>query len=78
VIIVVGAVVISKRRSTNIAAGTPEAAADAAAGPGPSAEPAAVEAAQDADGTSTNAAKGEDDAPADDDGKTAAETTKTT
>ena len=78
VIIVVGAVVISKRRSTNIAAGTPEAAADAAAGPGPSAEPAAVEAGQDADGTSTNAAKGEDDAPADDDGKTAAETTKTT
>ena len=78
VIIVVGAVVISKRRSTNIAAGTPEAAADAAAGPGPSAEPAAVEAGQDADGTSTNAAKGEADAPADDDGKTAAETTKTT
>src|SRR5580693_7442043 len=77
VIIVVGAVVISKRRSTNIAAGTPEAAADAAAGPGPSAEPAAVEAGQDVDGTSTNA-KGEADATADDDGKTAAETTKTT
>ena len=78
VIIVVGAVVISKRRSTNIAAGTPEAAADAAAGPGPSAEPAAVEAGQDASATSTNAAKGAADAAADDDGKTAAETTKTT
>jgi K(+)-stimulated pyrophosphate-energized sodium pump len=36
--IVVTAVVISKRRSTNIAAGTPEGAADAAAGPGPSVE----------------------------------------
>jgi K(+)-stimulated pyrophosphate-energized sodium pump len=77
VIIVVGAVVISKRRSTNIAAGTPEAAADAAAGPGPSAEPAAVEASKGA-GTSPDAAKGEADATADDDGKTAAETTKTT
>jgi K(+)-stimulated pyrophosphate-energized sodium pump len=77
VIIVVGAVVISKRRSTNIAAGTPEAAADAAAGPGPSAEPAAVEASKDA-GASSDAAKGEADATADDDGKAAAETTKTT
>jgi K(+)-stimulated pyrophosphate-energized sodium pump len=77
VIIVVGAVVISKRRSTNIAAGTPEAAADAAAGPGPSAEPAAVEASKGA-GASSDAAKGEADATADDDGKTAAETTKTT
>ncbi len=77
VIIVVGAVVISKRRSTNIAAGTPEAAADAAAGPGPSAEPAAVEASKDA-GASSDAAKGVADAAADDDGKTAAETTKTT
>jgi len=38
VIIVVGAVVISKRRSTSIAAGTPEGDADAAAGPGPSVE----------------------------------------
>ena len=77
VIIVVGAVVISKRRSTNIAAGTPEAAADAAAGPGPSAEPAAVEASKSA-GASSDAAKGGADATADDDGKTAAETTKTT
>ena len=77
VIIVVGAVVISKRRSTNIAAGTPEAAADAAAGPGPSAEPAAVEASKGA-GASSDAAKGGADATADDDGKTAAETTKTT
>jgi len=77
VIIVVGAVVISKRRSTNIAAGTPEAAADAAAGPGPSAEPAAVEASKGT-GASSDAAKGEADATADDDGKTAAETTKTT
>jgi K(+)-stimulated pyrophosphate-energized sodium pump len=77
VIIVVGAVVISKRRSSNIAAGTPEAAADAAAGPGPSAEPAAVEASKGA-GASSDAAKGEADATADDDGKTAAETTKTT
>jgi K(+)-stimulated pyrophosphate-energized sodium pump len=75
VIIVVGAVVISKRRSTNIAAGTPEAAADAAAGPGPSAEPAAVEASK---GASSDAVKGEVGATADDDGKTAAETTKTT
>jgi K(+)-stimulated pyrophosphate-energized sodium pump len=72
VIIVVTAVVISKRRSTNIAAGTPEAAADAAAGPGPSAEPAAVEAAKDTG--STDAAKGGNGA-AD---ETAAETSKTT
>jgi K(+)-stimulated pyrophosphate-energized sodium pump len=77
VIIVVGAVVISKRRSTNIAAGTPEAAADAAAGPGPSAEPAAVEASKGA-GASPGAAKGGTGATAGDDGKTAAETTKTT
>src|SRR6202167_1703828 len=78
VIIVVGAVVISKRRSTNIASGTPEAAADAAAGPGPSAEPVA-EVAQGSDSTSTNAAKSDADATtAGDDGKTAAETTKTT
>jgi K(+)-stimulated pyrophosphate-energized sodium pump len=77
VIIVVGAVVISKRRSTNIAAGTPEAAADAAAGPGPSAEPAA-QVGQGTGSTGTNAAKGGADATADDDGKTAAETTKTT
>ena len=73
VIIVVTAVVISKRRSTNISAGTPEAAADAAAGPGPSAEPAAVEAAKDT-GNSTDAAKGGNGA-AD---ETAAETSKTT
>jgi len=76
VIIVVGAVVVSKRRSTNIAAGTPEAAADAAAGPGPSAEPAAVEAAKDADAGGTDAAKG--GAAPDENGKTAAETSKTT
>src|SRR3984885_9253928 len=78
VIIVVGAGVTSKRRSPTTAAATPEAAAAAAAGPGPSAEPAAVEAGQDASATSTNAAKGAADAAADDDGKTAAETTKTT
>jgi len=75
VIIVVGAVVVSKRRSTNIAADTPQGAADAAAGPGPSAEPAAVEASEGA-GTSADAAKG--GAASDEDGKTAAETTKTT
>jgi len=73
VIIVVGAVVVSKRRSTNIASGTPAAAADAAAGPGPSAEPAAVEAATGAD-NSTDAANGGNGA-AD---ETAAETSKTT
>jgi K(+)-stimulated pyrophosphate-energized sodium pump len=76
VIIVVGAVVVSKRRSTNIAAGTPEAAADAAAGPGPSAEPAAVEAAKGAASDGTDAGKG--GAASDEDGKTAAETSKTT
>jgi K(+)-stimulated pyrophosphate-energized sodium pump len=43
VIIVVAAVVISKRRSTSIAAGTPEGETDAVAGPGPSVEPAAGE-----------------------------------
>jgi K(+)-stimulated pyrophosphate-energized sodium pump len=77
VIIVVAAVVVSKRRSTNIAADTPEGAADAAAGPGPSAEPAAVE-AEGAGGTGTIAASDGAAAATDEDGKTAAETTKTT
>jgi K(+)-stimulated pyrophosphate-energized sodium pump len=78
VIIVVGAVVISKRRSTNIAADTPEGVADAAAGPGPSAEPAAVEASKGAGTASADAAKGGAAAAAGEDGKTAAETSKTT
>jgi hypothetical protein len=39
VIIIVAAVLISKRRSTGLTAGTPEAAIAAAAGPGPSVEP---------------------------------------
>ena len=51
VIIVVGAVVVSKRRSTNIAAGTPAGEADAAAGPGPSVE-AGASGASDASGAS--------------------------
>jgi K(+)-stimulated pyrophosphate-energized sodium pump len=62
VIIVVAAVVISKRQSSNIAADTPEGAADAASGPGPSAEPAADEGGSDGGQT------------ADEDGKTAAGT----
>jgi len=65
VIIVVAAVVISKRRSTSIAAGSPEAAADAAAGPGPS-----VEAGTGGDGANGGSA-------ADGNGKTAAGKTTT-
>ena len=45
VIIIVAAVLISKRRSTGLTAGTPEAALAAAAGPGPSVEPDADSAA---------------------------------
>jgi K(+)-stimulated pyrophosphate-energized sodium pump len=68
VIIVVAAVVISKRRSTNIAADTPEGGADAA-GPGPGAEIGAG-------GTGTNGTTGGSSAGGG--GPTAAETTKTT
>jgi K(+)-stimulated pyrophosphate-energized sodium pump len=69
VIIVVAAVVVSKRRSTNIAADTPEGGADAAAGPGPSAEIGAG-------GTGANGTTGGSSAGGG--GQTAAETTKTT
>jgi K(+)-stimulated pyrophosphate-energized sodium pump len=69
VIIVVAAVVISKRRSTNIAAGSPAEIGDAAAGPGPSAEIGAG-------GTGANGTTGGSSAGGD--GQTAAETTKTT
>jgi K(+)-stimulated pyrophosphate-energized sodium pump len=65
VIIVVAAVVISKRQSTNIATGTPEGDADAVAGPGPSAEPAAGEGGPDAGQAAA-------DQTADENGKTAA------
>ena len=70
VIIVVAAVVISKRQSSNIATGTPEGAADAAAGPGPSAEPAAGEGAEPAAGEGGS----DGGQTADEDGKTAAGT----
>jgi K(+)-stimulated pyrophosphate-energized sodium pump len=55
VIIIVIAVLISKRRSTTLTAGTPEAALAAAAGPGPSVEPSADNAASGtaAGGTAT-------------------------
>jgi K(+)-stimulated pyrophosphate-energized sodium pump len=53
VAIVVAAVVISKRRSTSLATGTPAAAADAVAGPGPSVEVGP-------DGTGGPVASGED------------------
>jgi K(+)-stimulated pyrophosphate-energized sodium pump len=69
VIIVVVAVYISKRRSTSIAAGTPDAAAGTAAGPGPSAELGTQAGSTGANGTAGAAGGG--------DGK-AAETSKTT
>jgi hypothetical protein len=69
VIIVVTAVYLSKHRSTSIA-GTPEAAAGAVAGAGPSAEVSAQPGGTGGNGTSGGSAGGGDD-------KTA-ETTKTT
>jgi K(+)-stimulated pyrophosphate-energized sodium pump len=48
VIIIVAAVLFSKRRSTAITAGTPEAAIAAVAGPGPSVEPSVEHAADEA------------------------------
>jgi K(+)-stimulated pyrophosphate-energized sodium pump len=71
VIIVVAAVVVSKRRSTNIAAGTPEGAVDAAAGPGPSVEAGAREAG----GSGASGANGTPST--DEDGKTTASKTST-
>jgi K(+)-stimulated pyrophosphate-energized sodium pump len=68
VIIVVAAVVISKRRSTNIAAGTPEGAAGSVAGPGPSAE---IGGGTGVNGTTGGSSAGEG-------GQAAAETSKTT
>jgi K(+)-stimulated pyrophosphate-energized sodium pump len=53
VIIIVAAVLISKRRSTAITAGTPEAAIAAVAGPGPSVEPGA-DSAEGETGTGEN------------------------
>jgi len=69
VIIVVAAVVISKRRSTNIAAGTPAGAADAVAGPGPSAGIGTGKTG--VNGTTGGSSAGEG-------GQAAAETSKTT
>jgi K(+)-stimulated pyrophosphate-energized sodium pump len=68
VIIVVAAVVISKRRSTNIAAGTPAGEADAVAGPGPS---AGIGGGTGVNGTTGGSSAGEG-------GQAAAETSKTT
>jgi len=86
VIIVVAAVYISKHRSTNIAAGTPEAAADAVAGPGPSGEVGGQAGSTGANGTVGGASAGgasaggasAGGASAGGDGKTATETSKTT
>ena len=62
VIIVVAAVVISKRRSTNIAAGTPEGDADAASGPGPSIEAGPQSSGgSDGSGASSSPASDEED-----------------
>jgi K(+)-stimulated pyrophosphate-energized sodium pump len=68
VIIIVAAVLFSKRRSKTLTAGTPEAAIAAAAGPGPSVEPGVDHPASGtaADGTATG-----------EDGKTAAGKTAT-
>jgi hypothetical protein len=68
VIIIVAAVLISKRRSTGLTAGTPEAALAAAAGPGPSVEP-------DADSSAGGTAEG--GTAAGENGKTAAGKTTT-
>jgi len=72
-IIVVAAVVISKRRSTNIAAGTPEGDADAAAGPGPSVEAGAHGSSAGESGGSGSGGSDANGGPAsDEDGKTTA------
>jgi len=68
VIIIVAAVLFSKRRSTTLTAGTPEAALAAAAGPGPSVEP-------DADNAASGTAAGE--TATGENGKTAAGKTTT-
>jgi hypothetical protein len=73
VAIVVGAVVISKRRSTSIAAEVP-GGSGSAAGPGPSVEPAAALANNHADGAAVDEAG---DEAGDEDGKTTAGKTTT-
>ena len=72
VIIVVAAVVISKRRSTSIAAGTPEAGAGAVGRPGPERRACHCRAPQRHGRRRVAGPR------SDEDGKTAAETTKTT